>query len=233
MNHLINTNNQEPVVIRDIEIDWPRLIARRPATLKHSEDLPKYLLLPEVRALLDCTLDARDHLMINTLWYTGARVSELIALRPCDFHIDAQDPDNSFVSIQSLKKRPGRRKKNQKGPVPRMVPIVELDYLWELESYIKTNRLKRTDRLFPVSRQIVDSRLRKAVQAAKEKGVHFDITISSKTFRHSFAVNAVLHFRSLRTVRDWLGHEDIRTTEIYTQVLAGDTAHEMKQVKFR
>ena len=230
MTHLINTNNTEPTIIHDIEINWSRLIARRPTTLAHSADLPKYLLLPEIKLLLDNALDAADHLIINTLWHTGARVSELVALRPCDFNIDNQE---SFVSIQSLKKRPGRKKKNQAPIVPRMVPITELEYLWELESYIKTNRLKRTDNLFKMTRQTVDNRIKKIVLSAEKKGLHFDISVTAKTFRHSFAVNSVLHFRPISTVQQWLGHERRETTEIYTQVMAGDTAHEMKQVKFR
>ena len=82
MKYLVPDSGVQTELIRNIEIDWSRLIKMRPFTLAHSTELPKYLLLPEILTLLNYALDANEHLMLSTLWYTGARISECLALRP-------------------------------------------------------------------------------------------------------------------------------------------------------
>ena len=149
---------------------------------------------------------------------------------PWCFHIDKQD---SFVSIATLKNRRGRPKKGRTRPARRLVPITDLSFVWELESYITTNRVKKNELLFPISRQAADKRIKKVLKACEASGHRFDTPVSAHTFRYSFAVNAILHFQTTETLQKWLGHEDRQSTEIYTQVLSGDTADKMRQVKFR
>ena len=90
-----------------IDIDWALLLEQRPAVLAHCE-LPNYLLLPEVHQLLDAINHDNLLLMMNTLWHTGARISECLALTADSFKLDARQP---YVSLQTLKKRgrPSRR----------------------------------------------------------------------------------------------------------------------------
>ena len=57
-------------------------------------------------------------------------------------------------------------------------------------------------------------------------------TVSSHTFRHSFAIHLLLHGRPLKYVSKLLGHKSVETTEIYTNVLTVDGAHFLEGVNF-
>lgn len=214
---------------RTVHIDWDYLVVRRPVVLTHST-LPAYLLLPEVHALLDRALHANHHLMINTLWHTGARISECLSLTRANFHLAAE---RSYVSLHVSKRR-GRPRTNAAGdPVPRLLPITDHAYLLELDRYFTTHRLKANDKLFPIGRHGAAKRVRTLVERVKkEGGVDLPIKVTAHTFRHSFAINAVLHGVPLPVIKQWLGHRNIQSTEIYTQVLAAETGHLMQWIAF-
>lgn len=209
-------------------IDWGYLVKRRPVVLTHST-LPLYLLLPEVHSLLDQALHANHHLMINTLWHTGARISECLSLTRGDFHLEGK---HSYVSLKVSKQR-GRPRTNATGnPVPRLVPITDANYLMELERYFTTHRLGANDKLFPLGRHGASKRIRTVVKQAREEGKVPPLNITPHTFRHSFAVNAVLHGIPLPVIKQWLGHRNIQSTEAYTQVLAAETGHLMQWITY-
>ncbi|MCF6256177.1 MAG: tyrosine-type recombinase/integrase [Gammaproteobacteria bacterium] len=132
----IDTASTEGHLQRTVHIDWDYLVKQRPVVLTHST-LPPYLLLPEVHALLDRALHSNHRLMINTLWHTGARISECLSLTRNAFHLDGE---HSYVSLK-ISKRRGRPRTNAAGdPLPRLVPITDRDYLLELERYFTTHR---------------------------------------------------------------------------------------------
>lgn len=209
-------------------IDWPYLVQRRAAVLKHST-LPPYLLLPEIRALIDSAKHANHHLLLSTLWHTGARVSEVLALTPGSFDLD---PRGSYVSLTTLKQR-GRPKAGGLARRPaRMIPITDPLFVRELETYFATERVPRGERIFPITRQAVDLRVRAAARAVQDAGTKLSMPVSAHTFRHSFAVNAVLHGIPLTVLQGWLGHKHLQTSAIYTQVLAAETGHLMQLIEF-
>jgi len=220
-------------VIQIPRIDWDYLIERRPFVLRHAIDLPAYLLLPEVRGLLATIYKAQSQLLFSTLWHTGARISEVLALTPASFHLD---PRGAHVSLNTLKKR-GRPKATLSRVPARMVPLHDPGYLNLLRTYLASHSLRPQQRLFPITRQAADARLRVIVEtydaaqlAAKQPKL--SIAVSCKTFRHSFAVNCVLHGRPLPALQAWMGHSSIETTQIYTQVLTAETGHLMVGVEF-
>mgnify|MGYP001594267729 CR=1 FL=1 len=209
-------------------IDWTQLVKNRPAVLKHTE-LPPYLLLPEIRALLATVHHANNHLLFSTLWHTGARISEALAITARSFE---RDPSIAYVSLKSLKQRGRPRAGIIKVPA-RMVPLRDPQYLNEVERYLATHRPAPGERLFSITRQAADLRLRQAVRNyEKVTGSSLSIPVTSHTFRHSFAVNAVLHGVPLTVLQAWLGHKNLETTAIYTQVLAAETGHLMQWVEF-
>lgn len=71
--------------------DYGRVIALRRMALHYTE-LPKYLLAPEVAALLLYLLDWTQHGLVNTLWNTGALINEALALRRRDFRLNDDIP---------------------------------------------------------------------------------------------------------------------------------------------
>ncbi len=205
-----------------IDIDWALLLEQRPAVLAHCE-LPNYLLLPEVHQLLDAVSHDNLLLMINTLWHTGARISECLALTAGSFKLDARQP---YVSLQTLKRRgrPSRRASK-----PRLVPISDQAFIRQLTRYIKTHRIRPAQRLFTITRGAVNKRLDRLGTTLP---VDATIRFTPHTFRHSFAVNAILHGTPLPVVQNWLGHADIKSTLVYTQVLSLETYHLMQRIQF-
>lgn len=211
-----------------MHIDWDYLVKRRPVVLTHST-LPPYLLLPEVHALLDRALHSNHRLMINTLWHTGARISEALSLTRNAFHLDGE---HSYVSLK-ISKRRGRPRTNAAGdPLPRLVPITDRAYLLELERYFITHRLGVGEKLFGIGRHGASKRIRVLANKVRETGEALPVNVTPHTFRHSFAVNAVLHGVPLPVIKQWLGHRNIQSTEVYTQVLAAETGHLMQWMAF-
>lgn len=211
-----------------VEINWDYLMERRPVTLAHAPALPKYLLLPEIEQLLAATLHANHHLMLDLLWHTGARVSELLAVTPA--HLFLNTEWDSFISLETLKQRKIGRPKKQ-GParaIKRLVPLTDPVLMDKLQRYLATHAPGAHDRLFPVTPQAVDYRIKKAC-----RGIDLPFMPTPHSFRHSFAVNQVLHWVPTPVLQGWLGHKNIASTEIYTAILGSETNHFMRHVQYR
>lgn len=81
-----------------VAIDYPAALALRQMSMVHDE-LPKYLLAPEVSALLHYVPDLRRKMLLATLWNTGARINEALALTRGDFSLA---PPYPFVQLATL-----------------------------------------------------------------------------------------------------------------------------------
>ena len=215
-----------PAVHRQVDINWPLLIERRPAKLAALGPTARlnYLLLPEVNQLLAAAQDSKLRLLIATLWYTGARISEARMLRVEDIQI--QSSDYGFVTIKSLKKRGQQHH--------RVIEVYDPYYLDLIRVFVRDFKLRKRDYLFtaatakPMDRKTA---LRQ-VQALGQQ-VQLPIIIGTKTFRHSFAINALLHGIDIKTIQTWLGHAYYQTTEQYLQIVSGDIGFKMQGVSFR
>lgn len=117
------TEPVNPFPIQAVRIDWDRLIAKRPTVLKTIDAMPTYLLKPEVLVLLEAEKHPTYRLILDLMWTTGARISEVLALTPASFVDDGYD---FGVILKTLKQRPGRPSKAalQRSP-KRYVPIVD------------------------------------------------------------------------------------------------------------
>ena len=217
-------------VDREWTINWPLVIKRRPMLLEHTQGMPPYLLLPEVEWILEAAYNDSTNLMIDTLWHTGARISELLALTPKHF-IEDEENGVAWASLYTLKQRkagrPANSTKNERS-VKRLVDIADPSYMRKVKRYVASHGVRPNDRLFPFTRQTANNRI-KAV-AKNVEGLPFLPT--AHTFRHSFAINCVLHGAYLKALQKWLGHRHAETTEIYTEVLGTETSHFMRPVRF-
>lgn len=211
--------------IQSVYINWDRLMAKRGQVLLTSEEMPAYLLKPEVLRLLEMEQDPTYRLIMDLMWSTGARISEILALTPERFAFDHYD---HMIILDTLKKR-GRPKRTalQRSP-KRFVPICEPDLINRISTYLYMNKCKKGERIFTMSRQTVNRHIKAAV--AKAGGAPFPI--SCHTFRHSFAIHLVLHGRPLKVISQMLGHSSVKSTEIYTNVLTVDSSHFMEGVSF-
>ncbi len=177
---------------------------------KVSAPLPKTLSESQVEALLDepnadDPLEIRDKAMLEVLYATGLRVTELVSL---------QLPN---VSLQQ-----GVVRVIGKGNKERLVPLGEAA-VDTLSTYLKIARQEllkqQSDVLFPsrrggqMTRQTFWHRLK---FYASRAGIEVDL--SPHTLRHAFATHLLNHGADLRVVQMLLGHSDLSTTQIYTHV---------------
>jgi len=212
--------------IQTIEIDWARLQAKRLRLLASDEAMPMYLLKPEILQLLYHEKDTTYRLVLDLMWSTGARISEVLALTPASFDFDGYE---FTVRLKTLKQRPGRPSKaSLQRSSTRFVPILDLRLQDQIQSYLYKGRFRKTDRIFTMSRHTVHRHIKRLVD---ELG-GYDYPVSCHTFRHSFAVHLLLHGRPLKIISKLLGHRSTESTEIYTNVLTVDGGHFLEGVDF-
>ena len=145
---------------------------------------PAYLLAPEVSALLFYMPDQRHHMLFATLWNTGMRIGEARMLTPESFDLDGVRP---FVRILSEKVR-ARRGRPPKDEV-RLVPLTDISYVRQMESWMITTRPRRREPLWAVTDETMRNWLKQAVRRAEADGVHFSIPVTPHTFRHSYIMH--------------------------------------------
>ena len=214
--------------IQSVQIDWDRLMAKRPLVLKTIDTMSPYLLKPEVLELLNAEKHPTYRLILDLMWTTGARISEVLALTPASFFDDGYDLN---VILKTLKQRPGRPTKAslQRSP-KRYVPIKDYYLQDRIQSYLYAGGFKETQRIFPMTRQTVNRHIHALVDRVGEGRAPF--SISCHTLRHSFAIHLLLHGRQLKVIAKFLGHRSTHSTEIYTNVLTFDGGHFLEGVDF-
>jgi integrase/recombinase XerD len=178
---------------------------------KQGRPLPKSLSEKEVERLLaapitDSPVEYRDRSMLELLYATGLRVSELVNL-----------------SLPQLSLSQGVVRVLGKGSKERLVPMGEEALYW-LQGYLSGPRLellrgRSSDVLFPSNRGTAMTRqafwYRIKLYAAR---AGIEAPLSPHTLRHAFATHLLNHGADLRVVQMLLGHSDLTTTQIYTHV---------------
>ncbi len=178
---------------------------------KLPKKLPNYLTEDEIDKLLDVKLetmyDYRNKAMLELLYATGLRITELVNLKITDV-----DLHNCFVRVFG------------KGKKERIVPISDIAikylsiYMNEYRDEILGSSI--SDYLFisnaktNISRQAFFKIIKKE---CKLKSINKDV--SPHVLRHSFATHLLKHGADLRVIQELLGHEDISTTQIYAHLV--------------
>ena len=125
-----------------VAIDYPAALALRQMALVQDE-LPKYLLAPEVSALLHYVPDLHRKMLLATLWNTGARINEALALTRGDFSLV---PPYPFVQLATLKQRAEKSTRTAgrlpAGTLPhRLVPLSDTQYVSQLQMMVATLKI--------------------------------------------------------------------------------------------
>ncbi len=182
-------------------------------TAKKADNLPKILTLNEVDKLLETPdtekeIGLRDRAILELMYATGLRISELVHLRLDELHL-------TMGFLQTI----------GKGNKERIIPIGHEAIKW-LSEYLEYSRplfQSRAEKESPfvflnsrgkgLSRQGVWKNLKKTVQLS---GIKKNVT--PHMLRHSFATHLLENGADLRIVQELLGHSDISTTQIYTLI---------------
>jgi len=178
------------------------------------EKLPPYLTKDEVREVLATAGgNPSQHLLINFLWQTGARISEALSVKVSDV-----DFYSKVVRMPSLKKR---------RPQIKTIPL-QGDLIGEIGAYVGQEGLRKEDRIFSITRQYAH----RIVKGACAKAGIEEHRSHPHVLRHSFAVNSVLQRVPLPILQKWMGHSDIKNTMVYLNILSQDTRDFYEALEF-
>ena len=178
---------------------------------KQTKRIPEILTFDEIERILSAIdvsnpLGLRDRALLEFMYATGARISETIGIKATDIYHDEQ-----FVRLFG------------KGSKERLVPIAQTSLYW-VERYLRDGRTQLAkpssggyiflnNRGGKLSRMGIWKIVRSRTEhAGISKSVH------PHTLRHSFATHLVEGGADIRAVQEMLGHESIKTTQIYTHI---------------
>ena len=194
----------------------PMLLIRTP---KQTKRLPKAITVDQVDKLLSMpdnldTLGARDRAILETLYSTGVRVSELVDLNRNDLDLQGQT-----LHIR------GKGKRERIVPLGSHALTAVRHYMTLLEPdprFRALRELSSTDPAVPLFVNKNGGRLSsRSVRRKLDKYLAMaglDNTISPHTLRHSFATHLLDNGADLRSVQELLGHQSLSTTQIYTHL---------------
>ncbi len=179
-------------------------------TPKRSKKLPVVLSRNEVRNLIEKTENIKHKLIIELLYSTGLRLAECVNLKYSDLDLS----DNiGWVRLG-------------KGAKDRIFIISEM-FKRDLLDYIKNNGSDGKGYLFLVNGKKMTYRgIQHAIKVSAERaGIEKNVHVH--TLRHSFATHLLENGVDIRKIQQLLGHSNLQTTQIYTQV----SSEELKKIK--
>lgn len=193
----INENeNYESIDISDIK-------------LKSSKKLPEVLSITDIENMInfykhETYLDSRNRTVIDVLYSTGCRVSEL-----CDINISDIDLDEKYLKLK------GKGSKQRIVPIGSMLYKNLLQYLNVRETFLQN----RGEPLFlSKSKNKLDRTAVFRIIKKTAKNISLQTDVHPHTLRHSAATHMLEGGCDLRTVQEFLGHSSVSTTQIYTKV---------------
>ena len=177
--------------------------------LKSSKKLPEVLSISDIENMInfynhETYLDSRNRTVIDVLYSTGCRVSEL-----CDINISDIDLDEKYLKLKG------------KGSKQRIVPIGSMLYK-NLMQYLNVRETFLQNRGEPLflskSKNKLDRTAVFRIIKKTAKNISLQTDVHPHTLRHSAATHMLEGGCDLRTVQEFLGHSSVSTTQIYTKV---------------
>ena len=177
--------------------------------LKSSKKLPEVLSITDIENMInfynhETYLDSRNRTVIDVLYSTGCRVSEL-----CDINISDIDLDEKYLKLKG------------KGSKQRIVPIGSMLYK-NLLQYLNVRETFLQNRGEPLFLSKSKNKLERTavfrIIKKTAKNISLQTDVHPHTLRHSAATHMLEGGCDLRTVQEFLGHSSVSTTQIYTKV---------------
>lgn len=205
-NYLANQNivSENPT----INIDSPKVKKRLPKTLT-AEDVDKLLAAPTVKRT---PKNLRDTALLNMLYTTGMRVTEVVSLKLTDVNMEKE-----------LLFCPGKDDQVRELPFDDITRKVLKDYLEDGRPYLVKDRDEDALFLNHRGQQLTRQGLWLIIKAYARQA-NLSTAVTPHTLRHSFAAHKLESGSNLQEVQKLLGHANISTTQIYTQI--ADTEQE-------
>lgn len=179
-------------------------------TPRKAKKLPTVLTKQEVKALILATKPKRNRLIVQFLYSTGARVSECVKLKVVDLNLKEKTANI----------RGGKGNKDR-------VIILSREWIKYLKKYLARKKVK-SEFVFSKKNgtQLSSDTVQRIVRGAAEKA-GMQKTVTPHKLRHSYATHLLEAGENIRKIQELLGHSNLNTTQIYTQV----SVTELKKVE--
>ena len=178
--------------------------------------------MEEYRAMVETCRSERDQLLLRTLWETGGRVSEVIALRECDI-------GDGYLLLPNLK---------QGKPVTKQVVLnPNSDLCLKLILYCRQNQISGLARVFPFTKEWAEAIFREAAtkagvyKPARRNGTEVMAPAWPHTFRHSNAHWLARAGVPGPVIRDNLGHSSLQVTSRYLEFTSEEKREMMRRAE--
>ncbi|MDA1008686.1 MAG: tyrosine-type recombinase/integrase [Planctomycetota bacterium] len=189
----------------------PMTVIRTP---RQPRRLPKAISLDQMEALLGAPdvsdiLGCRDRAILETMYATGVRVSEVVALNHQDFQVEAKE-----ILIR------GKGKRERRGSLTQPSVDLLINYIRRKESAHSSTAPNAPLFVNKHGTRLSSRSVRRKVAKYLQK-VGLDPDISPHTIRHSFATHLLDNGVDLRVVQVMLGHQSLSSTQVYTHISTG------------
>ena len=185
-----------------INVESPKVEKRLPQPLSHN-DVDRLLLAPTDK---NTPKNLRDSALLTTLYATGMRVTEVVSLR-----LDDVDIENSVLIC------PSKDGQMRQLPLDEDTQNILITYLEEGRPYLVKNKYEEALFLNHRGQQLTRQGLWLIIKAYAQEA-NLSMPVTPHTLRHSFAAHKLERGSELQEVQQLLGHANISTTQIYTQL---------------
>lgn len=216
------SRNQNMINLKTFLNDYTNITYNKKLKLERTTNEPKYLTTPQIQLIYKYTENPLDELMIKLLSNTGLRIHE--ALKITKQELTNVDEDKNVI-LKVIGKRNKKR-----------VVLIPSELVKQLKEYSKNNKTylfesKRKPNS-PISIRTIQRRFNNLARKIdeKEKTKIYSENLKPHNLRHSFAIRA-LKTNEINYVKEFLGHESITTTQIYTNLKEKEILDRFKKIE--
>ena len=225
----LNSKNYKPsyinhnlVILKEFINEYTELEYNKKLKLEKIIREPKYLREPQIKTALKYATDPLDKLMIRLLSNTGLRIQEALKITKKDLIKDTDEQENAIVKII------GKNTKKRHILIQSELKDQLLEYSKDNKIYVFESPINEYE---PLNNRTIEYSFKKLAKKIdrEEKTTLYSENLKPHNLRHSFAIRA-LKTNEINYVKEFLGHENITTTQIYTNLKKEEVIERFKDI---
>ena len=216
------SRNQNMINLKTFLNDYTNITYNKKLKLERTTNEPKYLTTPQIQLIYKYTENPLDELMIKLLSNTGLRIHEALSITIKQLNnTDAQG--NAIIRII------GKNTKQRTIFIPSTLVTQLLEYSRNNKRFVFESKMKKGRSL---TTRTIEHRFKKLAEKIDEEEMTnvFSENLKPHNLRHSFAIHALKN-NEINYVKEFLGHENITTTQIYTNLKEQEIIERFKQIE--
>ena len=217
------TINQHMIILKTFINEYTKLSYDKDLKLiKTEKRKPNYLTTQQIQTTLNYTEDKTDEIIIKLLTSTGLRIHEALNITKNELE-NTDETGNAIITIV------GKNTKRRLIVIPTKLTRQLRRYSQDHKKYIFESNRKESE---PLSSRLIQRRFKRlAAKIDKEENTKiYSETLKPHNLRHSIAIEA-LKTNEINYVKEFLGHENIATTQIYTNLKEKDVVDRFKKLE--